>query len=82
MLLFGAIGEGRTLNPFNKLKNLIGSPEKVGEDFYCSGCKSLISLEGAPKEVGGLFYAVRCEKLKNLNGVPEKVGRLQCDILK
>ena len=46
----------------------------VGDDFYCSNCKSLSSLEGAPKVVGGSFICSSCKSLKSLEEAPEKVG--------
>ena len=53
---------------------------RVGQDFYCPGCKKLTSLRGAPKEVGGGFYCRFCTKLKSLDGAPKKIGgEIDCD---
>jgi hypothetical protein len=39
---------------YNKLTNLQGGPQKVGNNFFCN-YNNLTSLQGAPKEVGGNF---------------------------
>lgn len=49
-----------------KLKDLLGSPESVANDFSCDDCSSLISLEGIPKSIGRDLMITGCDMLKNL----------------
>ena len=57
------------LFPFEKVK--FG---KVGGNFSCEDCSSLLSLEGAPEKVGGDFSCFGCSSLTSLEGAPKKVG--------
>ena len=47
---------------------------KVGGNFRCNDCKTLISLEGAPEKVEGDFNCNMCEKITLLKGSPKEVG--------
>lgn len=55
------------------LKNLVGAPSTVHEDFYANGCSSLVSLLGAPSYVGGKFVITNCTDLTSLEGGPAEV---------
>jgi hypothetical protein len=65
---FGKISEGFDCS-HNKLKSLVGAPQKVRGRFSCSHNK-LTSLEGAPQEVGGDFVCGG-NQLKSLVGAPQ-----------
>jgi hypothetical protein len=56
----------------SKLTSLIGSPQTVGDDFYCFSSK-LTSLEGAPQIVEGDFN-VSDNYLTSLEGAPQTVS--------
>lgn len=56
----------------NKLKNLVGGPEFVVEDYVCREM-SLTSLKGAPAEIGGKFSCY-ANTLTTLEGGPTTVG--------
>ena len=61
-----------------KSKNMIGCPQVVEGDFYCSMI-DLQSLLGAPKVVKGDFVCSH-NKLHSLEGAPEEVGkRFSCN---
>jgi hypothetical protein len=63
------------------LKTLVGSPKKVGGDFYCSFCDSLESLEGAPEEVGGWFNCFNCKTQfteEDVRKVSKVKGKIHC----
>lgn len=57
-----------------KLTNLIGSPNFVKFDFYCTHNELITSLEGCTEYVGGNFYC-NDNKLTSLEGGPKRVGK-------
>ena len=64
---------------FDANGNEIVAPLKVGGEFDCADCTSLISLKGAPQEVGGNFNCAGCMSLTSLKGAPIKVdGSFNC----
>ncbi|HYD16914.1 MAG TPA: hypothetical protein VEF76_00380 [Patescibacteria group bacterium] len=53
-------------------KNMYGTPEYVGGNFFC-GNNGLETLDGATQEIGGGFNC-KDNKLTNLRGGPQQVG--------
>ena len=60
---------------FDANGNEIEAPQKVDEDFNCSGCNFLTSLKGAPQKVGRDFDCSNCTSLTSLEGAPKEIDR-------
>ena len=58
----------------NKLKDFIGGPEVVMENFTANFNNSLISLDGSPKKVGGDYSICFCGGLKDIKGISPEIG--------
>lgn len=60
----------------NNLSTLLGSPDKVGEDFYCIN-NNLTSLFAGPSSVSGQFICSH-NKIENLDYLPHHIGKCIC----
>jgi hypothetical protein len=61
---------------YNKLTNLVGSPNKTYGNFYCYN-NELTTLKGAPEYVAGIFHCSD-NKLEILDYLPRIDGILYC----
>lgn len=48
----------------NKIKNLVGGPEKINGHFICNHNSELESLKGCPEQIKGWFDCSNCPKLE------------------
>ena len=58
----------------NNLKNFIGGPEIVGENFTANFNRGLETLDGSPKKVGGNYSIVWCTQVKDISGISPEIG--------
>ena len=58
----------------NNLKNFIGGPEIVGENFSANFNRDLETLDGSPKKVGGNYSIVWCTGVKDISGISPEIG--------